>query len=114
MLLTKESTAILQNKLPPKLKDPGSFSIICSIRNSYFDKALCDLGVSINLIPLFVFKKLGLGKPKATTISLPLVDMSIKYPRGMIEDVLTKIDNFIFLIDFIILDMTEDQECKSF
>ncbi|XP_073041944.1 uncharacterized protein [Primulina eburnea] len=72
-------TAILQNKLPPKLKDPGSFFIHCTI-------------------------------VKPTTISLQLADRSIKYPRGVIEDVLVKVDKFIFPIDFIVLDMEEDRE----
>ncbi|XP_048140761.1 uncharacterized protein LOC125316465 [Rhodamnia argentea] len=64
--LNEECSAILQNKLPPKLKDPESFTIPCTIGNSYFDKALCDLGASINLMPHSVFRKLGLGEVKAT------------------------------------------------
>ena len=110
VMLTEECTAILQNKLPPKLKDPGSFTIPCTIGNSYFDKALCDLGASINLMPFSIFRKLGLGEAKATTVSLQLADMSIKHPRGVVEDVLIKVDKFIFLANFIVLDMEEDQE----
>ncbi|KAL9416753.1 hypothetical protein AB3S75_039861 [Citrus x aurantiifolia] len=110
VMLTEDCTAILQNKLPPKLKDPGSFNIPCIIGNCYFDKALCDLGASINLMPFSVFKKFGLGEPKATTVTLQLADRSIKYPRGIIEDVLVKVDKFIFPADFIVLDMTEDIE----
>ena len=108
--LTEECSAILQKKLPPKLKDPGSFTIPCTIGDSFFDKALCDLGASINLLPFFVFKKLGFGEAKPTTVSLQLADRSIKYPRGIIEDVLVKVDKFIFPADFIVLDMEEDQE----
>ena len=81
-MLTEDCTAILQNKLPPKLKDPGSFNIPCTIGNCYFDKTLCDLGASINLMPFFVFKKLSLGEPKATTVTLQLVDRSIKYQEA--------------------------------
>ena len=110
VMLTEESSAILQKKLLPKLKDPGSFTIPCTIGKSYFDRALCDLGASINLMPLSVFKKFGLGEVKPTTISLQLADRSIKYPRGVIEDVLVKVDKFIFLADFIVLDMDEDEE----
>jgi len=55
IMLNEEYSAILLNKLPPKLKDPESFTIPCTIRNSYFEKALCDLSASINLMPLFVF-----------------------------------------------------------
>ena len=105
VMLTKESSAILQKKLPPKLKDLGSFTIPCTIGKSYFDRALCDLGASINLMPLSIFRKLGLGEVRLTTISLQLADRSIKYPRGVIEDVLIKVDKFIFLANFIVLDM---------
>ncbi|XP_023887557.1 uncharacterized protein LOC111999657 [Quercus suber] len=105
VMLTEESSAILQKKLPPKLKDPGSFTIPCTIGKSYFDRALFDLGASINLMPLSVFRKLGLREVKLTTISLQLADRSFKYPRGVIEDVLVKVDKFIFPADFIVLDM---------
>ena len=108
--LTEECSAILQRKLPQKLKDPGSFTIPCSIGNSIFEKALCDLGASINLMPLSIFKKLGLGEARPTTVSLQLADRSIKHPRGIIEDVLIKVDKFIFLADFIVLDIEEDEE----
>ena len=103
VMLTEESRAILQKKLPPKLKDSGSFTIVCNIGKSYFDRALCDLGASINLMPLYVFRKLGLGEVKPTTISLQLADRSIKYPRGVIENVLVKVDKFIFPVDFMSL-----------
>ena len=72
--LTEEASALLQKKLPPKLKDPGSFSIPCTIGNSLCEKALCDLGASINLMPFSVYKKLGLGDVKPITVSLQLVD----------------------------------------
>ena len=96
--------------MPQKLKDPGSFTIPCAIGNSIFEKALCDLGASINLMPLSIFRKLGLGEARPTTISLQLADRSIKHPRGVIEDVLVKVDKFIFPADFVVLDMEEDKE----
>ena len=67
--LTEECSAILQKKLPPKLQDPGSFAIPFSIGNRVSGKALCDLGASINLMLLSMFKRLKLGEPKLTTIS---------------------------------------------
>ena len=100
----------LQKKLPPKLKDPGSFTIQCSIGNSIFEKALCDLGASINPMPLSIFKKLDLGEARSTTITLQLADWSLKHPRGIIEDVLVKVGKFIFPTDFITLVMEEDTE----
>jgi len=110
VMLNKEYDTILQNKLPSKLKDPKSFTIPCVIENSYFEKALCDLGPSINLMPLSVFRTLWLGEPKPTIVSLQLADRSIKYPRGVIENVLVKVNKLYFPTDFIVLHMEEDRE----
>ena len=108
--LTEECSAILKRKLPQKLKDPGSFTIPCTIGNAIFERALCDLGASINLMPLSIFKHLGLGEARPTTVTLQLADRSLKHPRGVIEDVLVKVDKFIFPAYFIVLDMEEDKE----
>ncbi|KAL5563283.1 hypothetical protein UlMin_033030 [Ulmus minor] len=75
--LTRECSAALQSKLPPKLQDPGSFTISCSIGGQYCGKALCDLGASINLMPMSIFKILGIGEARPTTVSLQLADRSI-------------------------------------
>ena len=66
MALNEECFAILWNKLPEKLKDPGSFTILCSFGSLIVEKALADLSASINLMPYKMFKKLGLGEPKPT------------------------------------------------
>ena len=108
--LTEECSAILQRKLPQKLKDPDSFTISCTNGNSIFEKALCDLGVSINLMPLLMFRRLGLSEARPTTVTLQLADRSLKHPKGVIEDVLIKVDKFIFPTYFIVLDMEEDEE----
>ncbi|XP_022893977.1 uncharacterized protein LOC111408455 [Olea europaea var. sylvestris] len=86
-MLTEECSARIQKKLPPKLKDPGSFTIPCTVGDFYFDKALCDFGASINLMLLSIFRKLGLGEPKATTVTLQLADRSLTHLRGIIEDI---------------------------
>ena len=86
VMLTEECNAILQRKLPPKLKDPRNFTIHCTIGDFDFHKVLCDLGKSVNLMPLSIFWKLGQGEVKPTTVCLQLVDRSIKHPRGIIED----------------------------
>ncbi|KAL0354747.1 UNVERIFIED_CONTAM: Retrovirus-related Pol polyprotein from transposon.6 [Sesamum radiatum] len=106
--LNEECSAILQNKLPPKLKDPGSFSIPCTIGDMNFEKALCDLGASINLMPYSIFAKLGMHELTPTIVTLQLADRSIKYPRGIIEDVLVKVGKFVIPVDFVVLDMEED------
>ncbi|KAK5836481.1 hypothetical protein PVK06_012273 [Gossypium arboreum] len=108
--LNKECLAILQNKLPTKLKDPGSFTIPCLIGSLNVEKALANLGACINLMLYKLFKQLGLGEPKPTRMSIQLADRSIKYPRGIIEDIIVKVDKFIFPIDFVVLDMDEDVE----
>ena len=74
--LTEECSAVIQRKLPTKLKDPGSFYIPCNIGTNFDGKALCDLGASINLMPLAVFNRLGLGEPRPTTVTLLFADRS--------------------------------------
>src|SRR5262249_51768999 len=108
--LSEECLAILQNKLPPKLKDPGSFTILCTIGSLSIDRALADLGAGINLMSYSMFRKLGLGEPKPIRMSIQLAEKSTRYPRGIIEDVLLKVDKFIFPVDFVILDMEENFE----
>ena len=108
MKLIEECSAVLQRKLSKKAKESGSFNIPCTIGGSSLEKPLCDLGASINLIPLSMFQKLGLGNVKLTTISLQMAYHFITYPKGIIEDVLVKVDKFIFPMDFIVLDMEED------
>ncbi|XP_073119798.1 uncharacterized protein [Henckelia pumila] len=108
--LTEECSAILQKKLPQKLKDPGSFTIPCIIGGATVNRVLCDLGASINLMPLSIFRSLELGEVKPTTITLQLADRSLTYPRGVVEDVLVKVDKFIFPADFVVLDMEGDQD----
>ncbi|XP_075499199.1 uncharacterized protein LOC142537578 [Primulina tabacum] len=78
--LTEECSAILQRKLPQKLKDPGSFTIPCVIGGSRVNRALCDLGASINLMPFSIYKTLELGEVKPSTITLQLADRSLTYP----------------------------------
>ncbi|XP_019231020.1 PREDICTED: uncharacterized protein LOC109211879 [Nicotiana attenuata] len=107
--LTEECTSRVQNKLPRKLKDPGSFTIPVAIGNIDVGRALCDMGTSINLMPLSFFKKLGLGAPRPTTVMLQLADRSIVYPEGVIENMLLLIRKFISPTDFIILDYEADE-----
>ena len=80
--LTEECSVILQRKLPQKLKYPGNFTIPCTIGNSIFERALCDLGASINLMSLSIFRRLGLGEAHPTTVTLQLANMSLKHPIG--------------------------------
>ncbi|XP_019255043.1 PREDICTED: uncharacterized protein LOC109233617 [Nicotiana attenuata] len=86
------------------------FTIPVRIGNVDVGHALCDLGASINLMPLSLFKQLGPGAPRPTNVMLQLVDRSITYLEGVIEDVLLQIGKFIFLVDFIIPDYEADEQ----
>ncbi|KAL6318416.1 hypothetical protein AAG906_041181 [Vitis piasezkii] len=91
-------------KSPLKYKDPGCPTISVMIGGTVVEKALLDLGASVNLLPYSVYKQLGLGELKPTSITLSLADRSVKIPRGIIEDVLVQVDNFYYLVDFVVLD----------
>ncbi|KAJ8748871.1 hypothetical protein K2173_013302 [Erythroxylum novogranatense] len=106
--LTEESSAILQNKLPPKLQNPGSFSIPFQIGTTIIGRALCDLGASVSLLPLSICQTLDIGELKPTTISLQLDDRSIKFPVGILENVPLKVGSLFIPVDFIVLEMEED------
>ncbi|XP_038882375.1 uncharacterized protein LOC120073642 [Benincasa hispida] len=108
--LTYECSALFQNNIPKKMKDPGSFTLPCSIGGKEVGNALCDLGTSINLMPFSIFKKLNNGNARPTTVTLQLANRSIKHPEGKIKDVLVQVDKFIFPVDFIILDYEADTE----
>ncbi|XP_070043088.1 uncharacterized protein [Nicotiana tomentosiformis] len=108
--LTEKYSAILQNKLPQKLDDLGSFTIPCTVGGAHFEKALCDSGASINLMPISIFRKLELGEMKDAGVSLQLADQSTKTPKGIIENILVRVDKFVFPIDFIVLEMEENTE----
>ena len=101
-------SAVIQQKLPTKMKDPGSFTIPCSIGKYEFKKALCDSGASINLMPLSVMQILSLGELTPTAITLQMADRSMAQPEGVLEDVLVKVGKFIFQVDFVIMKIEED------
>ncbi|KAL4387847.1 hypothetical protein GQ457_09G019930 [Hibiscus cannabinus] len=104
VVATKRCMVMLQNRTPPKLKDPKNFTIPCAIENHYVGEALCDLGSIINLMPKSVFQKLGIGKPRLTIVMPQLVDRSYTQPEGKIKDILVRVDKFIFPADFLNLD----------
>ena len=107
--LTENCSTIIQRKLLEKLKDPGSFTIPRVIGEHNFGKTLCDLGASINLMSYLVAKRLNLGEIESTALSLQRPDISMTYPKGIIEEGLVKVDKFIFPVDFVVLDMEEDK-----
>ncbi|XP_070054864.1 uncharacterized protein [Nicotiana tomentosiformis] len=107
--LTQTYSTVVTRPMAQKLSNPGSFTIPCTIGNYAFAKALCDLGASINLMPLAIYTKLGIGRARPTSI-LQLADRTIKRPTGILDDVLVQVGKFVFPADFVILDCQVDEE----
>ncbi|XP_057755983.1 uncharacterized protein LOC130975174 [Arachis stenosperma] len=112
VVLTKECSAIIQNSLPRKMPDLRSFQIPCTIGSNTIEKALGDLGASINLIPLSVMKKLQIQEVQPTRITLQMADKSIKPTYGLLENILVKVGKFFLPIDFVTLDTGEDENAS--
>ncbi|XP_057432651.1 uncharacterized protein LOC130725440 [Lotus japonicus] len=110
VMLSEECSAIIQRKLPVKMKDPGKFMLPVEFEGKGETKGLIDLGASVNLMPLSMFERLKIGELKGTMMHLQLADRSIVTPWGVCEDVLVKVGKFYFPADFVILDMDEEDE----
>ena len=103
-----EEAEIILSDLPEKKGDPGSIIIPCQFGNTFVTQALTDSGASINLMPFCFFKKLNLPEPRPVNMKIHLADKTTIHPRGVCEDLLIKVDKFIFPVDFVVLDMEED------
>ncbi|GJZ66755.1 reverse transcriptase domain-containing protein [Tanacetum coccineum] len=101
-------SAVILKKLPEKLGDPGRFLIPCDFGEFDNYLALADLGASINLMPLSIWKKLGLPDLTSTRMVLELADRTISKPLGIAENVFVKVGKFYFPVDFVILDFVAD------
>ncbi|CAM8928960.1 unnamed protein product [Rhodiola kirilowii] len=108
--LNVECSAIVQSRMPKKMQDHGSFSIHISLGKNEIDRALCDLGASISLIPYSLFEQIDVGELHPTTISLKLADRSSRIPRGVLRDVPIKVGKFFIPVDFYVLEMDVEQE----
>ena len=95
-----------------KMQDPGAPTISCKIGNKNFGEALLDLGSSVNLLPYHIYQTLGIGELEPTTCTLQLADRSVVIPRGTVEDVLVQVHNFVYPVDFIVLD-TQPSTAKN-
>ncbi|KAM2101230.1 hypothetical protein ACFX1T_028276 [Malus domestica] len=100
-------STILQRKLPPKCKDPGSFTIHCVIGNTRFESAMLDLGASINVMSYSIYASMNLGALKNDGVIIQLADRSNAYPKGVLEDVLVQVNHLVFPADFYVLEMDE-------
>ncbi|GJY17345.1 reverse transcriptase domain-containing protein [Tanacetum coccineum] len=103
-----ECSAIIMNKVPEKLEDPGKFLIPCALQELNRTSALADSGASINLLPHSIYKQLGLEALTPTRITLELANRSITHPMGIAEDVVVRVDGFTFLADFVVVNFEPD------
>ncbi|XP_070007962.1 uncharacterized protein [Nicotiana sylvestris] len=108
--LTQTYSAVVMRPIAEKLSDPGSFTIPRTIRNYAFAKAICDLGASINLMPLAIYKRLGIRRARPISMLLQLADRMMKRPSGILDDVPVHVGKFVFPVDFVILDCLVDEE----
>ncbi|XP_022860727.1 uncharacterized protein LOC111381211, partial [Olea europaea var. sylvestris] len=111
--LTEYVSAMIEQKIPPKYKDPGCPTVSCIIGNHVISQALLDLGANVNIMPYDIYLSLGLGKMKPTSVSLQLADRSTIRPREIVGDVLVQVDKFYYLVDFLILDLKVDVNVNS-
>ena len=102
--LTEQVSAIIECKTLVKYKDPECPTITVNIGGTCVEKALLDFGASVNLLPFSMYKELGLGELKPTTITLSLADRSIKIPKGTVEDVFIQVNKLYYPVDFVVLD----------
>ncbi|XP_058216772.1 uncharacterized protein LOC131327643 [Rhododendron vialii] len=100
--------------ITPKYKDPWSPTIAVAMEGKRIEQTLLDLGASINLLPYSVYQELGLGEMKPTHVTLQLADRSVRVPRGVVKDVLVQVDQFIYPVDFVILDTNSTNSSAAF
>ncbi|XP_070051274.1 uncharacterized protein [Nicotiana tomentosiformis] len=108
--LTQTCSAVVMRPISKKLSDPGSSTIPCTIGSYAFAKAFYDLGASINLMPLAIYKRLGIGRASPTSMLLQLADQTVKRTSGILDNVLVQVGKFVFPADFVILDCRVDEE----
>ncbi|CAM8972607.1 unnamed protein product [Rhodiola kirilowii] len=103
--MSKNVSAVIQRKVPPKCGDPGTYTIPCTIGNIRIENCILDLGASINVLPFSIYSCLKIGPLKPTGLIIQLADRSCKQPEGKIEDVLVQVGKLVFPADFYVLKM---------
>ncbi|GER43851.1 retrotransposon gag protein [Striga asiatica] len=105
-----EAARAMQHDLPKKERDPGGFIIQIALENGKVASGMLDLGAEINLMPFSIFQRLGLGDLRPTRMCLQLADRSIRYPKGIVEDVLVRVGKLIIPVDSVVLDVGDVHE----
>ncbi|RDX98375.1 Gag-Pol polyprotein, partial [Mucuna pruriens] len=114
MLIKSERVfALIQHAILKKCRDPGTFTIPCTIGECTFADAMLDLGASINVMPSSLYKSLNVGDLEPTGVIIQLENRSIVHPLGILEDVLVRINELIFPVDFYVLNMEGEPSSKG-
>lgn len=108
VIATHTCSVVVTKPMAQKLSDLGSFTISCTIRSCDFVETLCDIGSSINFMPLAIYKKLGIGRDTPTSKFLQLVDRTVKIPSSIMDDVLVQVRRFVIPANFVIHDFQVD------
>ncbi|CAM8962750.1 unnamed protein product [Rhodiola kirilowii] len=104
-LMSRNVSAVIQRKVPPKCGDPGTYTIPCTIGNIRIENCMLDLGASINVLPFSIYSCHRIGPLEPTGLTIQLADRSCKQPEGKIEDVLVQVGKLVFPADFYVLKM---------
>ncbi|CAM8982825.1 unnamed protein product [Rhodiola kirilowii] len=104
-LMSRNVSAVIQRKVPPKCGDPGTYTIPCTIGNIRIENCMLDLGASINVLPYSIYSCLRIGPLEPAGLTIQLTDRSCKQPEGKIEDVLVQVGELVFPADFYVLKM---------
>ncbi|XP_070051885.1 uncharacterized protein LOC142178812 [Nicotiana tabacum] len=108
--LTQTCSVVVSRPIAQKLSDPRIFTISCTIGSYAFAKALCDLGESINLMLLSIYKRLDIGRARPTSMLQQLADRTVKRPSGILDNVFVQVGKFVFPADCFIMDCKVDEE----
>ena len=101
-------SAVTSFQILEKLQDKGTFTIPCVIGDKTIPRPFCDPGAGINMLSLKEYQSMEMGPLKPTSVTIQVADRNILHPKGVVEDVLAKVDNFIYPVDFYVVDLSPD------
>ncbi|XP_023765553.1 uncharacterized protein LOC111914041 [Lactuca sativa] len=113
VIVGENVSAVLQKWLPKKCKDSGVFTVRCKMGNLFVPRAMHDLGASINVLPYSSYKTMGIGPLSKNKVIIQLADRSLVHSKGVLEDVLVQVKELVFLTDFYVLDMGDENTPQS-
>ncbi|XP_021992121.1 uncharacterized protein LOC110888932 [Helianthus annuus] len=111
--LTEKVSAVLSGDLPPKLQDPGAPLIPIQVGEFKMSRALLDLGASVSILPGSLYDQYNFGPLKQADTTVVLADLTLKLPRGILRDVIVKVDEFYYPVDFLVLDYVQIENTKQ-